>query len=108
MVLALTAAQIITPLELIEDGVVLIEDRAIRAVGPRREMAVPPGARTVELGDKILAPGFVDVHIHGAAGHDVMEATPEALEAVAGFVLQHGTTSFVPTTLSAPLEVLLR
>jgi len=108
MVLALTAAQIITPLELIEDGIVLIEDRAIRAVGPRREMAVPPGARTVELGDKILAPGFVDVHIHGSAGHDVMEATPEALEAVAGFVLQHGTTSFVPTTLSAPLEVLLR
>ena len=108
MSLALAAAQIITPLELIEDGIVLVQDQIIRAVGPRREVAVPPGVRTIDLGDKILAPGFVDVHIHGAAGHDVMEATPEALEAVAAFVLQHGTTSFVPTTLSAPLEVLLR
>ena len=105
--LALTAAQVLTPLETIEDAVVLIEDRTIRAVGPRREIAIPPGARTVDLGEKILAPGFVDVHIHGAAGHDVMEATPEPLEAVAAFVLRHGTTSFVPTTLSAPSEVLL-
>ena len=105
---ALTAAQIFTPLEIIEDGVVLIEDELIRAVGPREAIAVPVGAPQVELGDKILAPGFVDVHIHGAAGHDLMEATPEALEAVAAFVLEHGTTSFVSTTLSAPPPVLLR
>ena len=105
--LALTAAQALTPLEAIENAVVLIEDRIIRAVGSRREILIPAAARTVDLGDRILAPGFVDVHIHGAAGHDVMEATPEALEAVAAFVLRHGTTSFVPTTLSAPSEVLL-
>ena len=105
--LALRASQLLTPLETIEDAVVLIEDRTIRAVGPRRGVAIPPGARTVDLGEKILAPGFVDIHIHGAAGHDVMEATSEALEAVAAFVLQHGTTSFIPTTLSAPSEVLL-
>jgi N-acetylglucosamine-6-phosphate deacetylase len=107
MLLALTAAQALTPLETIEDAVVVVEDRIIRAVGPRREIAIPSAARTVDLGNQILAPGFVDVHIHGAAGHDVMEATPEALEAVAAFVLRHGTTSFVPTTLSAPSEVLL-
>lgn len=106
--LALAAGQTLTPHKVIEDGIVLIEDGMIRAVGPRREIEVPPGARPVELGDKILAPGFVDVHIHGAAGHDVMEGTREALEAVAAFVLQHGTTSFVPTTLSAPQDVLLR
>ena len=105
--LALRASQLLTPLETIEDAVVLIEDRTIHAVGTRREVAIPPGARTVDLGEKILAPGFVDIHIHGAAGHDVMEATSEALEAVAAFVLQHGTTSFIPTTLSAPSEVLL-
>ena len=105
--LALTAAQALTPLETIADAVVLIEDLIIRAVGPRSEIAIPPAARTVDLGEKILAPGFVDVHIHGAAGRDVMEATPEALEAVAAFVLRHGTTSFIPTTLSAPPEALL-
>ena len=106
--LALAAAQVFTPLEIIEDGVVLIEDATIRAIGPREAIAVPAGVRLVELGDKVLAPGFVDVHIHGASGHDLMEATPEALEAVAAFVLERGTTSFVPTTLSAPPAVLLR
>ena len=106
--IALTAARIFTPLEIIEDGVVLIEDGVIRAVGPREAITVPAAARRVELGDKILAPGFVDVHIHGAAGHDVMEGTSEALESVAAFVLEHGTTCFVPTTLSAPPPVLLR
>ena len=80
----------------------------IRAVGPRAAVTVPAAARRVELGDKILAPGFVDVHIHGAAGHDVMEGTPDAPESVAAFLLEHGTTCFVPTTLSAPPPALLR
>ncbi|MBI4460602.1 MAG: N-acetylglucosamine-6-phosphate deacetylase [Acidobacteria bacterium] len=106
--LALTAETIFTPLEIIEDGVVVIEDRRIRSVGSRREIAIPPGARSLDLGNRILAPGFVDVHIHGAAGHDVMEATPEALRAVAAFLARHGATCFVPTTLTAPLPVLLR
>ena len=106
--IALTAARIFTPLEIIEDGVVLIEDGVIRAAGPREAVTVPAAARRVELGDKILAPGFVDVHIHGAAGHDVMEGTSDALESVAAFLLDHGTTCFVPTTLSAPPPALLR
>ena len=106
--LTLTADQVFTPLEIIEDGLVVIEDQVIRAVGSRQQIAVPSGARLVELGNKIIAPGFVDVHIHGAAGHDLMEGTPEALEAIAGFVLEHGTTCFVPTTLSAPVPDLAR
>lgn len=99
--LALAARQLFTPLELVGNGLVLIEDGIIRAVGPRDSVAVPPTARIVDLGDTILAPGFIDVHIHGSAGHDVMEGTREAVEAVAALAAQHGTTSFVPTTLSA-------
>jgi N-acetylglucosamine-6-phosphate deacetylase len=49
----------------------------------------------------MAVPGFVDVHIHGAGGYDVMEATPEALEAIAGVVATRGTTSFVATTVTA-------
>jgi N-acetylglucosamine-6-phosphate deacetylase len=56
----------------------------------------------------MLAPAFLDVHIHGAAGHDVMEATPEALSAVGGFLATCGTGTFLATTVTAPLDATLR
>ena len=55
-----------------------------------------------------LAPAFLDVHIHGAAGHDVMEATPEALTTIGRFLAAHGTGSFLATTVTSPLDATLR
>ncbi len=106
--LAIAAKRLFTPLEVIQEGLVVIEDQVIRDVGSRQELAVPKDARFVDLGDRILSPGFVEIHIHGGGGHDVMEATPEALEAVARVALRHGTTSFLPTTLTAPVPALLK
>ena len=104
--LALAAHQLFTPLEVVEDAILLIEDGIIRDLGHRHSVAVPSQARLVDLKDKIIAPGFIDVHIHGGTGHDLMEGTRSAVEAVARSVFEHGTTSFVPTTLSAAPEVL--
>ena len=106
--LALTAGQLFTPLEAIPNGVVIVDDGVIRAAGPRESVKIPKSARTVQLGNKIIAPGFVDIHIHGGAGHDLMEGTCDAIEAVARSTVEHGTTSFVATTLSAPEEGLRR
>jgi N-acetylglucosamine-6-phosphate deacetylase len=106
--LALAANKLFTPLEVVEDAVLLIEDGIIRALGRRPNVTLPPWAHVVELGNQILAPGFIDIHIHGGAGHDVMEGTRDALEAVARSVFEHGTTSFVPTTISAAPEVLIQ
>ncbi len=47
-----------------------------------------------------VLPGFIDTHIHGAAGADVMDATPEALETISQAILQEGTTRFCPTTMT--------
>jgi N-acetylglucosamine-6-phosphate deacetylase len=55
-----------------------------------------------------LAPAFLDVHIHGAAGHDVMEATPEALHSIGRFLASRGTGSFLATTVTAPVDATLR
>ncbi|MSO19256.1 MAG: N-acetylglucosamine-6-phosphate deacetylase [Acidobacteria bacterium] len=105
---ALFAARLLTPLEEMREGVVLIEDGTIRAAGPRADIAIPASAKRIELGDRTIAPGFIDIHIHGGVGHDVMEATPSALTAVARHLLRRGTTSFVPTTVSAPIAQLER
>src|SRR3954470_2383409 len=53
-----------------------------------------------------LAPGFVDVHVHGGGGHDAMDDRA-ALDGMARYLLRHGVTSFLPTAVTAPLEQLI-
>jgi N-acetylglucosamine-6-phosphate deacetylase len=94
----------ITPQGEISGAGLLLRDGVIEVVGPRSGMSLPAGAREIAATDKIAVPGFVDVHIHGAGGHDVMESTPEAISAVARTIAAHGTTSFVATTMTASPE----
>jgi N-acetylglucosamine-6-phosphate deacetylase len=101
---AIFVGRAFTPQEEIADAVVVVEGGKIAAVGRRENISIPAGARRHDAGGLTVAPGFVDVHIHGAGGHDVMEGTPEALEAVASTVARHGTTSLVATTVTASAE----
>jgi len=94
-----------TPLERIERPLLVIDDGVIVDVTSRARRPVPSKARLVDFGDSVLAPGFIDIHIHGGAGHDVMESDPEALPCVEALLLKHGVTSYFPTTVTAPLEV---
>src|ERR1700730_2236105 len=99
--IAIHADRALTPFEEISDAVVVIQGSKITAVGQRGKVAMPRGAREIAAKGKSIVPGFVDVHVHGAGGHDVMEGTPEALEIVAATVALHGTTSLVATTVTA-------
>ncbi len=101
--LAIHTGRALTPLAEIPDALILVEDGQIRAIGPRGSLELPPGAQLVHAPALTAAPGFVDVHIHGAAGRDAMEATPDALGVMAACVGRHGTTSFVATTVSASI-----
>jgi imidazolonepropionase-like amidohydrolase/Tol biopolymer transport system component len=71
---ALVGAKVITMANqaggIIEDGVVLVEGNRIRAVGRRGEVAIPPGAQTVDVTGKTIIPGLIDAHAHGAQGED--------------------------------------
>ena len=92
----------------IDEPVVTIEDGRIERIVTRTEAELPAGAHLVTLGGATLAPALVDVHTHGAAGYDAMEATPEALGTICGFWAEHGTGSFLATTVTAPLDATLR
>src|SRR5690348_9999601 len=107
MQLALTAATLFTPLEEIREPLLLIEDGRIAAVTSRRHAAVPAGVRLVDFPGLVLAPGFIDIHIHGGAGHDVMRTDAGALAAMERHLARHGVTSYLPTTVTAPLDATL-
>jgi N-acetylglucosamine-6-phosphate deacetylase len=98
------AGRILTPEEEIADGIIVVEGSKIAALGHRDEIRVPPDAIDYVAGGMTVVPGFVDVHIHGAGGHDVMEANARALDRIAATVARHGTTSLVATTVTAPVE----
>ncbi len=83
---------------------ILIRDGVIEEVGPREGMRVPSGAQEITATDKLAIPGFLDVHIHGAGGRDVMEGSADALRGVTRTVARHGTTSLVATTVTASPE----
>ena len=97
----LHAARAITSTTEILDAGILIRDGVIAAVGSRQDMRLPAGATEISASGQTAIPGFIDVHIHGAGGHDVMEGTEQAMSAVAGTLARHGTTSFVATTVTA-------
>src|ERR1700739_339000 len=87
---------------------ILIEDGKIDSLASRETTQLPVGARTLDFRGATLGPAFFDVHIHGAAGHDVMEATPEALETMGKFLASRGTSTFLATTVTASIDATLR
>jgi N-acetylglucosamine-6-phosphate deacetylase len=101
---AIFSRRALTPQQEIADAVVLIDGDKIAAVGRKDEVTVPASARRHDKRDFSVVPGFIDVHIHGAAGHDVMESSPEALAAITTSVAARGTTSLVATTVTASEE----
>ena len=98
---------LITPFETMHKGVVVFKGGKIVAVGRETEVKVPEGAVVIDASGQIVAHGFIDIHVHGGKGRDVMEASYEAMNEIAKFVACHGTTSFLPTTVSASHDALL-
>jgi N-acetylglucosamine-6-phosphate deacetylase len=85
-------------------GRILVENELIAAV----EAGESPDGRPSSASDgPLIAPGFVDVHVHGGGGHDAMGGR-DALDGLARHLLRHGVTSFLPTAVTAPLPALVQ
>src|SRR5436190_13129952 len=100
----LTNARLIFP-DGIRDGLeVVAEEGKITAI---REQTRARGEDIVDLGGNYLAPGFVDLHVHGAVGRDTMEASAEAFRVICDFHATGGTTLLLLTTATAPMDKLV-
>ena len=101
---AFTAARLYSPVEEIHNPLLVVEDGRISEVSSRSAKEVPGNAEFIDFGDAALAPGFIDIHMHGGAGLDVMRALPSELPRLGKFLAIHGVTGYFATTVAAPLD----
>ena len=88
---------------LVSDSAVRVENGKITEIGRRGTLTAQ---KTVDCGGLCLAPGFIDIHVHGGGGHDFMDATTDACVGAMTAHMKHGTTTIVPTSLTAEDEEL--
>jgi N-acetylglucosamine-6-phosphate deacetylase len=106
--LAVVGGKVVTPSEVIEDGVVLCEDGKIRFVGSGRDAAPEAGSQVVDARGQIVMPGFIDTHFHGSGGDDVMAGGAEGIRRISRALLRFGTTGYLATTIAAQHSELMR
>jgi len=88
--------------KIIEDKVLLFDHKIVNIT----EESDLSDIETIDAKGAYVSAGFIDLHIHGSGGADVMDATPDALETISSTLLQTGTTSFLATTMTMSSEAI--
>jgi N-acetylglucosamine-6-phosphate deacetylase len=94
---ALVGATAILPDRLLENSYIEFTRGLLTRVG-KAPKQLPKGLEVIDVTGKYLAPGWIDIHVHGGAGADFMDGTQQAIETAARAHLKHGTTTMFPTT----------
>src|SRR5215207_4832689 len=103
-------ARLFTPVQPGRVGWLMAEGGHIHSIGFGDVPQFPDGTsmQRLDAQGRSLLPGFIDLHAHGAMGHEVMDASPSGLEEMARFYASHGVTSFLATTWTAGREPILK
>ena len=102
--LYIRCSTLLTPARQIQDGALLIDEGKILAIGPQAQLPAPTGARILDAHALRAAPGYIDWQLNGGFGLDFTDA-PASIWKVAARLPEHGVTSFLPTIVTAPLDV---
>ncbi len=103
-------ARLFTPHGPGRTGWLLVEGGLIRSIGFGQAPDFPDeiSLQRVDAQGDMLLPGFIDLHVHGAMGHELMDASPTGLEAMARFYASHGVTGFLATTWTASRAAIMK
>lgn len=100
----ITGGSVIAPTAVISRGAVLVEGGSILKVGSASALGQEAVDQTIDAQGGIIAPGFINLHVHGGGGADAMDSSLDSLSRMSQFEASHGTTGFLPTVMSSPLE----
>ena len=105
MLMLIKNAHVISPGVELKNAAIEMENNFIKHVYKEGE-SLPSGEKEFDAGEKMVVPGFIDVHIHAGMGYEATTDDPKAVPAIAGEKLREGVTSFCPTTLTLSKEQL--
>jgi N-acetylglucosamine-6-phosphate deacetylase len=97
--IVVSGGDLVLPDRVISGGSLVMDGPRIAAVESRR--ANPAGAAVIDARGGFVVPGFIDVHVHGVAGHDTLGG-PDAVDAIARHLPRYGVTAFCPTSVACP------
>ena len=103
--IAFVNGTVVLPDRLLDDGMVCCEDSKIHYVGQRKSL--PGEVEIIDAKGGVIAPGFIDLHVHGGAGADFMDGTPESVISACAAHLRHGTTTIFPTTTTGSSQQIM-
>jgi N-acetylglucosamine-6-phosphate deacetylase len=92
----------------LNQGYVVLEGQKISGIFAPEDRFPRDKVEVMDYGDAFIAPGFVDLHLHGALGKDVMDGQEESLRTIAEHQANNGVTGFLGSTMSAPLDSVLK
>jgi len=96
---------VITAHEILFNAAVLIRNGRIEKIC--RDNKIMDQARIIDARGQYVSPGFIDIHVHGGAGHDFMDGDKEGFMEISRLHARHGTTAMVPTSLTSEKEQLI-
>jgi N-acetylglucosamine-6-phosphate deacetylase len=102
---ALTGGPIVLPHEIVSDGAVVVAGNRIEKIVERAALAAD--MTIIDVDQRYICAGLIDLHIHGAVNRSFNEPTPEAYQAITAHLARQGVTSVLATTTTAPLENLI-
>jgi N-acetylglucosamine-6-phosphate deacetylase len=108
MIGTIAARRLISAGEVVEYPLVRVEDGRISRIESLDAKDHARVQATSRFPEATLVPAYVDIHIHGCAGHDVMEATPEALGVIGGYLASRGVGAYFPTTVTSLRDETMR
>lgn len=105
--LALVGGKIVTPFRIVNNGAIVIEEGMISQIGKASEIRIQENYEVIDVSQKILAPGFVDLLVHGGGGAGFADENPKSIKNASEYFLRNGSTTILASLFAKPERQLL-
>ena len=107
MKLALVGGTIVTPFRVVNNGIIIVDNKKIIELGKTADVSMCNDCKVIDVSGRMILPGFVDLLVHGGAGYGFADADHDSIDKVSQYFLENGSTSILASLFAKPEEQLL-